>query len=178
MGYNYMLDTSNIEVLDEEYDKRQQEIKLALLKSVLFFLEKGTIVRFRYWPGDVTSNRDVGYSGYGIKQILECNNDHKVEKDSDGLIFLSVKINKQIKEMITISMKEDHVQISPFFHIDILDKNNQLISSIQDHGCNVLMNLNESEILSITNQLINKSLFISHPGTIENNMPKRLTCEE
>jgi hypothetical protein len=164
--YNYRLDTSNPEELEEDFELRQQSIKRAWITITSFFLEKGTKARFKYWPADA-ANTNTGYSSYGIHKLIKLDTDYVKGKAEDNLILLTVTLKDEIKAFIIKGMQEDHITNSPFFHFDILNENDMPIYTSQDFGDNVLMLLTESDFEKLTNLHIAESALISFPETIE-----------
>ena len=164
--YNYRLDTSNPEELERNYELKQQAIKLSWINITDFFLDRGKKARFKYWTEDVAQS-NAGYSGYGIKKLIELDTNHVKEKSEDNLILLTVTLNDGIKGFIIKSMQEDHIPNSPFFHFDILNENDVSIYTSQDFGDNLLLYLTESDFERLTKQHIAKSKLISLPETID-----------
>ncbi|WP_172370418.1 hypothetical protein [Sporosarcina jiandibaonis] len=160
------MDTSNLEELEGGYELRQQSIKQNWLTITGFFLEKGTKARFKYWPADLAET-DIGYSGYGIKQLFELDINYVRGIADDNLTLLTVVLSDKVKGFICKSTPEDIITHSPFFHFDILDENDESIYTSHDFGDDVLMFLTPTDFEKLTNLHIAKSALISLPETIE-----------
>lgn len=91
---------------------------------------------------------------------MELTNNFIQDRDEDNLIRLTINLSNKIKEVILKSVKEDQVHITPFFHFDILDENEDSIFTSHDCGDDVLMFLTELDFNEINNDLVEEIVFL------------------
>lgn len=164
--YNYRLDTSNLEDLEENFDLREEKLKLNWGNITKYFVTKGKKLKFKYWEEELNLV-DGGYSTQGIKQIINAaDSDFSIEKDTDGLAILNVDISNKIYECFFNVLNQEYDKEAPFFHFDILDNKDRSIYSSQDYGSTVLIYLTEEDFIYVTHNLISKDDLISLPEII------------
>lgn len=107
------------------------------------FLKKGHKISLKYWEAD-NSHRDKGYSSYGVDFFLQSY--EALSMDTDGLMLLTTFITPSIQRKVLENTGDMSEKITPFFHINIVDKFGNEIYSSQDFGDNLLLFLTEHDL--------------------------------
>lgn len=153
-------------IFTHRYNTSNTDVKILQnqwCKLTGYFITKASTFKIKYWPGDLDlqNKKDYLASTYGIKLLQNYAID-KVLKD--GMEELTVSVNNRTKEIILNNNENKyHELISAWFHLEILDDNNNTVFYSADFGSDILMKLSGDIIPYLVQSGINANRFIKLP---------------